>query len=499
MNHTYQAFEEQARELAELCSVLNTLTWDQETMIPPLASPLRAGQLSTLAAVCHQRLTSPKMGETLEQLKEADLDLWQRASVREMGRQYDKAVRVPETLVRELAKTTSLAYQAWVVSRSNSDFSTFAPWLKKVVELKREEARCLQSSGSLYEALLDEYEPAMTVHELDDLFETIRPRLTSLLERIQSSGKHPSQNFQTGDFPISRQESFGRAVLTAMGFEWDAGRLDCSPHPFCTGLSPLDVRITTRYNQQDFTASLFGIIHEGGHALYEQGLDSERYGLPACDAISLGIHESQSRLWENQVARNGPFWEYWLPRLQKTFPGQLDQVSLDDFVHAINRVEATFIRVEADEVTYGLHVILRYEIEKLLIEEDLEVEDLENTWNQKTSDYLGIVPSDPAEGVLQDTHWSQGLIGYFPTYLLGTVYASQIFDSAEKSIPELSQHFRAGRLYPLREWLREKIHKRGKTVQAPILIQEITGDALNSSRFLDYLEDKFGALYDLKS
>ncbi|MEE8160207.1 MAG: carboxypeptidase M32, partial [Acidobacteriota bacterium] len=381
----------------------------------------------------------------------------------------------------------------------NSDFSTFAPWLKKVVELKREEARCLQSSGSLYEALLDEYEPAMTEHELDDLFGTIRPRLSSLLERIQSSGKHLSQDFLTGNFSISRQETFGRAVLTAMGFEWDAGRLDCSPHPFCTGLSPLDVRITTRYNQQDFSSSLFGIIHEGGHALYEQGLESERYGLPACDAISLGIHESQSRLWENQVARNGPFWEYWLPRLQKTFPGQLDQVSLDDFVRAINRVEASFIRIESDEVTYGLHVILRYEIERLLIEEDLEVEDLENTWNQKTSDYLGIVPSCPAEGVLQDTHWSQGLIGYFPTYLLGTVYASQLFDSAEKSIPELSQHIRAGRLYPLREWLREKIHQRGKTVPAPTLIQEITGEALDSSRFLDYLEDKFGELYDLKS
>jgi carboxypeptidase Taq len=498
MNRNYQSFKQQARELTELRSILSTLTWDQETMIPTLGSSIRAGQLSTLAAICHKRLTSPEMKEALEQLSEEPaLSLWQQTSVKEMQRQYDKAVKIPETLISELAKTTSLAYQAWVTARNDSNFSTFFPWLKKVVELKREEARCLQSSGSLYEALLDEYEPKVTEFELDNLFESIKPKLSTLLDRIQSS-KHIFKNSLAGDFPIHQQKIFGEKILTSMGFKWDAGRLDSSPHPFCTGLSPLDVRITTRYDEQDFSSSLFGIIHEGGHALYEQGLDLEHYGLPACEAISLGIHESQSRLWENQIARSRPFWEYWLPHLQKNFPQQLQSISLENFMRSINKVKASFIRVEADEITYGLHIILRYEIEKMLIGGDLEVKDIENVWNQKTHEYLGITPSCPSEGVLQDTHWSQGLIGYFPTYLLGTVYASQIFHSAQESIPELSEHIRAGRLYPLREWLQKKIHQHGKTLSASELIQEISGETLTNQYFLNYLENKFSELYDLK-
>ena len=282
-----------------------------------------------------------------------------------------------------------------------------------------------------------------------------------------------------------------------MGFKWETGRLDRSPHPFCVGLSPLDVRITTRYSEREFSSSFFGIIHEGGHALYEQGLNTKYYDSPACDAISLGIHESQSRLWENQIARSKPFWKYWLPNLRQIFPGQLDQLSLDDFVAAINCVKASLVRVESDEVSYGLHIILRYELERSLIEGDLQVSDLESAWNEKMNLYLGVVPPTPADGVLQDTHWSQGLIGYFPTYLLGNLYASQIFSKVQEAMPDLENDLRNGQLVPLREWLKEKIHQHGKTLTADELILDISGEPLSTHHFIDYLQDKFSQIYRL--
>ena len=487
----------QTQELTELKSVLDTLIWDQGTMMPSSGGPFRARQLSTLSALYHQKLTSPDLGEVLERLSSADLDLWPQAAVREMRRQHEKAVRLPEALVRELAETTSLAYAAWVEARQNSDFAVFSPWLENILRLKRQEARCLQFSDSLYEALLDHYEPGMTVRELDELFAVIRPALTSLLQQIQAADRQPKPDLLKGEFPEAQQEALGRSVLSAMGFQWDAGRLDRSPHPFCTGLSPLDVRITTRYSETDFSSSLFGMIHEAGHALYEQGLDVQYYGSPACDAISLGIHESQSRLWENQVARSRAFWEHWFPPLQQTFAGQLDKVALSDFVHAINRVEASLIRVEADEVSYGLHVILRYDLEKQLVEGDLKVQDLEAAWKTGMKEYLGIVPSNSAEGVLQDTHWSQGFIGYFPTYLLGNLYAAQIFHQAQKVFPNLEEDFSGGNFTPLREWLREQIHRHGKTISAQELIQQISGEPLSSNYFLNYLKQKFDQLYGL--
>lgn len=465
--------------------------------MPSRAGPFRARQFSTLSALYHQKLTSPDLGEILEHLSTEELGLWPQAAVREMRREHEKAVKLPEELVRELAKTTSLAYQAWVVARQKSDFPAFSPWLEKVLKLKQEEARCLQVSDSLYEALLDHYEPGMTVGKLDEFFAVIRPNLTSLLQKILSSSKQPKRELLKGKFPAAQQEAFGRDVLSAMGFQWDAGRLDRSPHPFCSGLSPLDVRITTRYSEEDFGSSLFGMIHEGGHALYEQGLDPEHYGSLACDGISLGIHESQSRLWENQIARSRAFWDHWFPRLRQTFPGQLDHVSLEDFVHAINRVEASLIRVEADEVSYGLHVILRYELEKQLMEGDLEIQDLEEAWNTGMKEYLEVTPSNSAEGVLQDVHWSMGGFGYFPTYLLGNLYGAQIYHQVGEELPGLEEDIAAGNLLPLREWLGKKIHGKGKTVNADELIEQISGKPLTSKYFLNYLKHKFTPLYDL--
>jgi carboxypeptidase Taq len=492
-------FEQHTEELMLLRSVLSTLSWDQETMMPTQGSAFRARQMSVLSALCHQKLTDPNLGELLEQLQGAELDLWPKTAVREMSRDRNKAMRLPERLVRELAETTSLAYEAWVQARGQSDWSQFSPWLEKVLRLKREEARCLQESDSLYDALLDDYEPGMTVQKLDPLFAVLRPRLTKLLNRIQGSSRQPGQDLLKGHFPAAQQQEFGRQVLSAMGFQWKAGRLDRSPHPFCTGLSPLDVRITTRYSEDDFSSSLFGIIHEGGHALYEQGLESHNYGSAACDAISLGIHESQSRLWENQVGRSRVFWEYWFTPLKKVFPGQLDHISIDTLVQGINRVEASLIRVEADEVSYGLHIILRYELEKLMIEGDLEVSDLEAAWNAKMEEYLGVIPSSAAEGVLQDIHWAHGSLGYFPTYLLGNLYSAQIFQQANKSIPELEDNIRSGKLMPLREWLGREIHQRAKTVTADRLIEDISDEPLSPHYFLDYLDHKYSQLYELNT
>jgi carboxypeptidase Taq len=363
------------------------------------------------------------------------------------------------------------------------------------VKLKRSQAECLQIPGApLYEALLDDYEPGANVASLDALFSDIRPKLTDLLDRTASASRHPRE-LPAGPFPVQVQETLGRDILTSMGFNWKAGRLDASPHPFCTGLSPLDVRITTRYSNTEIGKALFGMVHEAGHALYEQGLNAEAYGLPACDAISLGIHESQSRLWENLVGRSRSFWEYWFPRLRRTFSPHFDDFSLDDFVFAINKVSASPIRVEADEVTYGLHVILRYELEKALIAGELDSSDLDQVWNERMVDDLRYRPANAAEGVLQDTHWSQGLLGYFPTYLLGNLYATQLYDQAKQSIPELGTMISRGELLPLREWLRTNVHGHGKTVTADELMQGVTGQKLSARFFLDYLESKYGSLY----
>lgn len=496
MGDTYERFKQCAQELSDLRSILQTLNWDQEAMMPAAGGPFRARQLSTLAALYHQKLTEPAIGELLNELQDAELDLWGRSSVKEMRRQYDKAVRVPQELVRELAETTSLSYEAWVPARRESDYAAFAPWLNKVVRLKREEARCLQVSGSLYETLLDDYEPGTKTAQLDRIFSILRPKLTVLLQKIQTSALQPDPKLLDGDYPREKQEAFGREVLSAMGFDWRAGRLDTSPHPFCAGLTPRDVRITTRYSDREFTSSLFGIVHEAGHALYEQGLHPDYFGLPACDTISMGIHESQSRLWENQVARGKPFWSYWFPRLQAVFPS-LDKTGFDDFVRAVNQVEASLIRVDADEVTYGLHVILRYELEKSLIHDELQVEDLEASWKAKMKEYLGVEPQRSAEGALQDMHWSHGLMGYFPTYVLGNLYAAQMYWQAQRDIPALEQSIRHGDLLPLRDWLRRQVHQHGKTLSAQELITNISGEPLSPHYFLSYLEEKFDSLYGL--
>lgn len=489
-----QEFERRSFELADLKSALAALSWDQETMMPSRGAEPRARQLSTLAGLYHEKLTDPALLDVTEAVTENGSTSWESRSGSELKREIEKAACVPRSLVEEIARSTSLAYHAWVEARAADDFGAFAPWIEKIFSLKRQEAHCRSAGGDPYETLLDDYEPELAVAELESVLSFVQPRLSALLERIVAAGR-PVTDVE-GSFEPTAQEAFGREVLTAIGFDWESGRLDRSPHPFCSGFSPSDVRITTRYSETDVTSALFGIIHEGGHALYEQGLPVERFGWPACEAISLGIHESQSRLWENQIGRGRPFWTFWLPRLQEAFPDLADW-SLDRFVLAINRVEPSLIRVEADEVTYGLHIVLRFEIERALLAGDLPVEDLPSAWNDRMEAYLGIRPPGDADGVLQDTHWSQGLIGYFPTYLLGNLYAAQLLAAARGELVDLDEATSAGRFRPLREWLRDNVHRAGRTQTASELMESVTGSSLDPSFFLDYLEEKFGALYEL--
>jgi carboxypeptidase Taq len=497
MNKTFQSFRKLTQSLADLKAMGSILSWDQETMMPSKGAATRARQRATAAAIYHEKLTDSTLTDLMKRLEDMDLASWERRCLQEMRREQAKALCVPRRLVEDLAETAATAYEFWVKARHESDFSKFAPWLGKILSLKREEAQCLNISESLYENLVDEYEPGMKESALERIFNRVHPHLTLLLERIMASPVQSRIRRFKGSFSTPAQKGFGRDVLSAMGFDWGAGRLDQSPHPFCTGFSPQDVRITTRYLQEDFSAALFGIIHEGGHALYEQGLNPTHHGLPICEAISLGIHESQSRLWENQVGRNRAFWSFWLPRLKNAFPGQLEDISHDEFILSVNLVESSPVRVTADEVTYGLHIIIRFELERALLNGDLEVKSLPTEWNQRMESYLGIRPRNDAEGVLQDIHWSHGLIGYFPTYLLGNLYAAQLMDQAVKKIPDLEKNIAAGNLMPLREWLRTNVHMLGKTLTADEMIVKITGETLNPEFFLSYLKTKFEDLYEL--
>ena len=497
MGRLYQECMRRARELRDISHAQALLHWDQETYMPAKGYPLRARSTGTLAGIYHEKLTHPNLVDLVHELRDEDLKGDEAVNLRELEREQSRALKVPGKLVVELGRTTSLAHKVWVEARQKSDFGLFEPWLDKVVGLKREVAHRVGFDGSIYNALLDEYEPGSRVEEIDPLFAELRRRLVPLVERMAATGRAPAAGLLDQQFDEGGQESFGRQVMADMGFDLEAGRLDVSVHPFCTEMSCNDVRLTTRYSPDKLGESLFGIIHEGGHGLYEQGLPEEAAGTPLGSSISLGIHESQSRLWENMVGRSKAFWKYYLPRLRMVFPQQLQGVGLERFYAAINQVEPSFIRVEADEVTYNLHILLRFELEQELVEGKVAVAELPEAWDERMESYLGIRPPNDALGVLQDVHWSSGLLGYFPTYTLGNLYAAQFFHQARKEMPDLLDQVEEGRLGGLKAWLNEKIHARGRRVTAAELIAEVSGEPLKADYFMDYLETKFGALYHI--
>jgi carboxypeptidase Taq len=497
----YAELIRRVREIALLDSCASLLHWDHQTYMPPRGSGHRAEQLALLAGLAHQQATAPAIGELLAEVEGSDLvdDAQSSAAVnaREIRRTYDRATRLPQTLVQELARTCALARDVWVEARSTSDFHLFQPWLEKIVALKRQEAEAVGYSGVPYDALLDDYEPGETTAHLTALFATLRQELVQLVGEIVGSGRQPDLSILNRQYPADRQESFGKAAAAAIGFDFEAGRLDATTHPFCSGIGPGDTRITTRYNPQDFGDAFFSILHEGGHGLYDQGLDPAHYGVPMGRAVSLGIHESQSRLWENFVGRSRAFWEHFFPRAGQIFPDALRGVNLDAFYFAINDVRPSFIRVDADEATYNLHILLRFELEQALINGDLMPADIPAAWNDAFRRLLGLTPPDNAQGCLQDIHWSGGGIGYFSTYTLGNLYAAQFFARARGDLGDLDQQFRQGEFAPLKEWLNTMIHRRGQHYRAADLVVAVTGQPLSHTHFMDHLHAKFSPLYGI--
>jgi carboxypeptidase Taq len=486
------------RECSLLGSCANVLGWDERTYMPRQGSAHRAEQMALLARMGHEAFTAPIIGELLNAVESSgDGDADVQANVREIRRLHNRAVKLPKELVEELARVTTRAQQAWQEARQANDFAAFRPWLEKVVALKRQEAAAVGYKTVPYDALLDEYEPGATAAEITRLFAALREDLVPLIAAIKASGRRPRRDVLERDYPVDRQRVFGEAAAAAIGFDFAAGRLDVTTHPFCSGIGPGDCRITTRYNPRFFNEAFFGVLHESGHAIYEQGLDPAHYGTPLGSFASLGIHESQSRLWENQVGRGRPFWEHFFPRARQVFHEALYDVALDDFFFAINDVQPSFIRVEADEATYNLHIILRFELEQAILSGDLQPIDVPGAWNEKFKKSFGLtVPSD-AQGCLQDIHWSMGGLGYFPTYTLGNLYAAQFMEQARTDLPGLEDDFRRGEFDRLKGWLNEKIHRPGQRYRAGQLCERVTGRPLSHQPLLAYLRGKYGPLYRL--
>lgn len=497
MSDAYGKFMERVAELADIGHAQGLMGWDQETYMPPKGAAMRARAQGTLAGLHHERLTAPELVALVEELKGQELEGDAAVNVREVDRGQSRALKIPKDLVVELSRTESLAHEAWVEARQQSNFALFQPWLEKILKLKKEVAERVGYEGAIYNALLDEYEPYALTEEIEPLFARLREKLVPLVERISAVGKFPARGVLDQEYPIVGQEELGRQVLEDMGFDLEAGRLDLAVHPFCSGTSRDDVRLTTRYSAEWLPGSLFGTIHEAGHGLYEQGLPADAVGTPAGSSVSLGIHESQSRMWENMVGRSRAFWTHYLPRLKTLFPNQLEALDVDAFYAAVNQVEPSLIRVEADEVTYNLHILLRFELEQDLFEDRVAVGDLPAVWNERMEQYLGVRPPDDAQGVLQDIHWSMGGMGYFPTYTLGNLYAAQFYHQAQQDLPDLAAQIERGELGGLKRWLNEKVHARGSRVTAAELVAEVTGEKLSADYFTDYLEAKFGALYGL--
>lgn len=484
------------REIDHLAAAVRLLHWDQAVMMPPAGAASRAGAIATLQGLLHERVTAPEVGGLLDELDADDtLDTDRRAHVRVFRRDYEKATKVPPDLVKELAELEGLAYQAWTEARPASDFGILRPHLERMLELKKEQADALGWEGERYDALLDTYEPDMTTAEVEAMFAALGDGLRPLVQEVIDSAPHLPE-FLTRTYDAAKQEAFSQWLVQKLGFDTNAGRLDTSPHPFTAHIAGGDVRQTTKADPRDLMMSIFATIHETGHALYEQGIPERLLGLPASRPASLGLHESQSRMWENQVGRSSAFTEFMLPHLKEQFPDELGMLTPEGFYRGANHPRRTLIRVTADELTYNLHVALRFEIELALFRDELAVADLPDAWDAGMEKHLGIRPESHADGVLQDMHWSIGALGYFPTYTLGNLYAAAFFARARADLPDLDADLRVGDGSKLLAWLREKVHVHAYLRPAKEIGEEIIGGPLSADPFLDYVEKKFKTLYD---
>ncbi len=498
MSEKLEQLKERLGEVADLGYASGVLGWDQQVNMPPAGNEARGQQLATLNKIAQEKFISDEVGRLIEDLKQeldgADSD--DAALVRVAARNYDKAKRIPPSFIAEQAIVTSKAFEAWVEARSKSDFSIFRPHLEKVVELVHKYVSFFPPAAHPYDTLLDDYERGMKTADVKAIFDGLRPKQVELIKAV-ASAKQVKDDFLHKKYNEKKLIDFGRDVITKFGYDWNRGRQDKAPHPFETSFSINDVRITTRYEAENPLATLFSTMHESGHAMYEQGVNPAYERTPLAGGASLAVHESQSRMWENLVGRSLPFWEHFYPALKKTFPSQLDGVSLKSFYKAINKVEPSFIRVNADEATYNLHIMLRLELEIGMVAGKIAVKDLPEIWNTNMREYLGITPPNDAKGVLQDIHWSGGAIGYFSTYALGNLISAQLWEKINRDIPDLNDQIRKGNFAELLAWLRKNIHQYGQKYEPQQLVEKVTGSKITPAPYVRYLTKKYGEIYGL--
>jgi carboxypeptidase Taq len=490
-----------ARRTAVLAGVDALLGWDQQTMLPPRGAAYRADQAAAVAALVHRERTDRRQGERLAALAGSSLatagSLAQQATIRLLHREFEKQSRLPARLVEELARTCVEAQQAWVGARANADWPALAPWLTRVFALKREQAACQRPDLDPYDALMDDYEPGGRWQAIAARFNGLRAGIVPLVEACAAARTRPDDAVLRRRYPVSAQQQFVRTVAQRIGFDFDRGRLDTTDHPFCTTLGPDDCRITTRWDEHYLPTALYGVLHEAGHGLYEQGLPTEWYGLPPGEAASLGIHESQSRLWENLVGRAPSFWAWCFPLAREAFPEALGDASAEQVQQGLLSVKRSFIRVEADEVTYNLHVMMRFDLERAVVHDDLPVADLPGAWDDRFAQDFGMRPPNAAAGVLQDVHWSAGLIGYFPTYTLGNMYAAQLMEAARRGISGLDERCVAGDYGPLLTWLHREVHAAGRQLESDALVERATGKPVSERWLLASLRERYGPAHGL--
>ena len=491
-------FREYLKEIEYLDSAMALLNWDAMVNMPKEAAEYRGEMLGYLSAQSYKLITSSKIKEFIDYFNDLDkLDDVTRAMVVNAKKNYDKIKRIPEHEYREFTIAASNSTAAWEEAKEKDDFSIYEPHLKKIVDYKRRFVEYFGYEDNKYNTLLDEYEAGLTTKKLDEVFTEVRDAIIVLLDKIKLSGYEPNTDFFKGKFAKEEQKEFSEFVLEKMGYDFTSrGRIDESTHPFTTNFGNKDVRITTHYYEEDFTSALFSSIHEGGHGIYEQNVDSDLKGTLLASGASMGIHESQSRFYENIIGKSKEFWIYFYEEAKKIF-SQFGDISLEEFYKGLNHVEPSLIRTEADELTYSLHIIIRYEIEKQLINGDIEVEDLPRVWNEKYKEYLGIEPGNDSQGVLQDIHWSDGSFGYFPSYALGNLYGAQFLNKMKQDIPNLYQDLEKGNLISIFQWLKENIHKHGAVYEPGELIKKVTGEELTAKYFIDYLNTKFSSIYNL--
>ena len=498
MSKPYQELKTYMDKAMAIKTAMTLFEWDNETLAPKEAGELTSQVIGVLSGEYFEAVTCDGMKKLLKECREqGGLTEAEAANVRELSEELEQTICIPQEEYQEFARLTARATSVWARAKKDQDFEAFAPTLEKVIGFQRKFAGYRAKDGKkTYDIMLDDYEKGFSMENLDEFFGLLKKELVPFLKKVMEEGKKIEDGFLKGDYPEEKQEELARFLAGYVGFDFDCGVMAVSAHPFTTNLHNKDVRITTHYTDS-VDSSLFSVIHEAGHGIYELGIRDDLTLTPVGQGASMGMHESQSRFFENIIGRNRAFWVPIYKKVQEMFPGQLGQVDLDRFVEAINKVTPGLIRTEADELSYSLHVLIRYEIEKMLIEEDLDVKKLPDIWAEKYEEYLGIRPENPAEGVLQDIHWSQGSFGYFPSYALGSAFGAQLYYHMKKTM-DFEGLLADGGIDAIREYLKENIHQYGKLKTSRQILKDVTGEDFNPEYYVRYLKEKYTRIYGLK-